>query len=81
MTSSTARTTDVLRKNTSPTSTSWPLQELSTKSVLMILAWPFIAKALVEGVKKTAKHLPETRELFIYVSNSLYNNLPKIRKI
>jgi hypothetical protein len=31
--------------------------ELSRKTLIMILAWPFIANAICAGVKTTARHL------------------------
>ena len=34
-----------------------PFQELSAKTIIVILAWPFIVNAISSGVKTTAKHL------------------------
>ena len=38
-----------------------PFQELSAKTIIVILAWPFIVNAISSGVKTTAKHLSGIR--------------------
>ena len=43
--------------NTEKRNRTLPFQELSTKTIIVILAWPFIVNALSSGVKTTAKHL------------------------
>ena len=33
-----------------------PFSELSNRTVFMLLAWPFVANAIIAGIKTTSKH-------------------------
>ena len=49
--------------NTEKRNITLPFQELSAKTIVVILAWPFIVNAISSGVKTTAKHLSGMKQL------------------